>query len=662
MVMEGNRGISLEEHLKLWNHSAIRVLDIRRSRIGPEEKRASFRMPASGFLLIHQGCADIYIDERRHSVRGAYACHAGKGSLLDIVQVREAVQYDLIFYKAAPAPPHRKELAAVLKKNSPFQSSYGFVPGYPLALYAKSEQMLGLWQAPSALDRFHVRALFHQLVYEMLRQVHEQGGTDVYRPDLVARAVRYLKDHYAEPLGLQELATVLEAGPRQLQRQFKKRHRVGPMEYLIGIRMDQAQAMLMGTQATLREIAEATGYSDSYYFSRAFKKHYGISPLQCRRSCRISASGLSPNPIGEAAKLPYSDVDSANHYQYPSGGEWQVIKRTKSMLAVSLILSLALILGACSGGNGGARSNTNEGASPTSTASSTAAPGPAQAEQAGYPVTIKHLKDDIVLEQKPERIAVLDTKFVDQLIALQEQPAGSVTAAGSSEDFPEYLADQLADVKVLGTRDEPNLEAIVAMDPDLIIITGFQEKIYDSVSKIAPTIVLDFDEDWKDTLVTFGKIVGKEQAAADVLKAYQEKVSSLKEKLQDKMNGESIALLRPRDGGIRVHTPDHRTGAILYRDLGLIAPKAVTEVDDTAYQIALEALPGVGADHYFLLTDDMFKEEAEEYQKTETWQSLEPVKHNRIYNVDTTLWIAYYGPIAINMIVDQVGETLLGDH
>lgn len=172
-----------------------------------------------------------------------------------------------------------------------------------------------------------------------------------------------------------------------------------------------------------------------------------------------------------------------------------MVKRTKSMLAVSVMMSLILLLGACSGGTGGARNNGGEEAASPSPTTVTASASPAPAAQASYPVTIKDLKGDYTLEQKPERIAVLDTKFVDQLVTLQELPAGSVTAAGSDSDFPEYLADRLTDVKLLGTRDEPNLEAIVAMDPDLILLTGFQEKVYDSVSKIAPTIMLDFDED-----------------------------------------------------------------------------------------------------------------------------------------------------------------------
>ncbi|MBP1994208.1 AraC family transcriptional regulator [Paenibacillus eucommiae] len=653
--------MKLLEHLPLWNHAAIRVLDIRQAVIQPGESMRA-HLPASAFLFIDRGQAQVLIDGFKHIVNCCYVCHAGKGASLDIVQVDEELDYYLIFYKAAIVLPCRQELLRLYQENNPFQVQYGFAPAYPLSLYTRIEQMHRQWQVETQLEKFHVRALFHQLIYELLQQFHNYGGGQVTRPDLVKQAIRYMEEHYAEPLSLQELASVLQYGARQLQRQFKARLHISPMEYLIQIRMHHSQAMLLNTNAPLREISEAAGYTDSYYFSRAFKKYCGVSPIQYRRNCRISASGMSQTSIGSERILSYSVSDDENHYQYTSGGDMQVMRRTRAMLVVSFMLSLMLFMGACSSSTGTGNITSGKGSTVSPSPIASAGASSTQAPQTQFPVTIKHLKGDLTLEQKPEKIAVLDTKFVDQLVTLEEQPAGSVTAAGSNSDFPEYLMDKLTDVKVLGTRDEPNLEAVAAMNPDVIICTGFQEKIYDSLSKIAPTIMLDFDEDWRETLITFGKIVGKDQVAEQVLEAYKDKTAKLKADLAAKLNGETVALIRPRNDSIRVHTPGHRTGAILYNDLGLKVPEAVGKETDTAYHIPLEALADVGADHYFLLKDDMFKELVEEFQNTTTWKTLEPVKQNHVYTVDSTLWIAYYGPIAINMIVDQVGEALLGTH
>ncbi|WP_342561594.1 iron-siderophore ABC transporter substrate-binding protein [Paenibacillus sp. FSL R7-0345] len=340
-------------------------------------------------------------------------------------------------------------------------------------------------------------------------------------------------------------------------------------------------------------------------------------------------------------------------------------KRQSSSLLMVWMLALVLVLTAC-GSNGG---NVNTGNAAQATAAS-AEPSPASETQASatpeaqaaaaYPVTIKHIKGEYTLTEKPKVIAALDVKFIDQLIALGEQPAGSVVAGAKGATFPEYLGE-LGDVQVLGTRDEPNLEAIVALKPDLILMTDFQEEAYESVSKIAPTIVLDFYEDWRATLATMGEITGKQAEAKTVQQAYEDKLTGLREQLKAKLGNETVALIRPRPEGIRVHGPEHRTGSILYDDLGLNAPEFVTAItEDTSVEISMETVADIGADRYFLLSDDLFAKDAEELANSPVWKSMDAVKNNRAYDVNATLWIAYYGPIAINIIVDQAAEALLG--
>ena len=644
--------MSVHHQMPLWNHASIRVLDIRRSAVPPGDS-VRLRLPASTFLYAASGRGQIHIDGAAHASDGCYICHAGKGASLDIVRVAEAIDYFLIFYKAVMPHSSRRELLELYRDRNPFRAGYGFAPADPLPLYTRIEQMHRQWLQNDPLEKFHVRALLHQFVYEVMKQRQLAGSAETLRIDPVGRAIRHIEEHYAEPLSLHALAELVNCGPRQLQRRFKERCGIGPIEYLIRVRMNHAQAMLLHTAGAVKDIAEAVGYDDLYYFSRAFKKHFGASPMHFRRDRRISSSSVSPSSIGLGRVLPYSVVDDENHYQLTDGGASLMHTRTRSMLAVHILLIVMLLMGACSAGSGG---------SPAASPGTSAAPGAAQIAQQAFPVTIKHVKGEYTLEQKPERIAVLDVQYVDQLVALNEQPAGSVKAAGAAADFPEYLAGKLKDVKVLGTYEQPNLEAILEINPDFIICTEVHESIYESLSKIAPTVMLKRNDDWRDTLLTFGQITGKEKEAEQAVQAYKEKTARLAADLAAKLDGQTVALIRPRDDMIRVHTPGHRTGAILYKDLGLKAPQQVAEANDTAYHVSLEALADVGADHYFLLTDDMFKGLVEEFQSTTTWKSLEPVKNNRVYTVDTTMWIGYYGPMAINLVVDQIADTLLGTH
>lgn len=119
-----------------------------------------------------------------------------------------------------------------------------------------------------------------------------------------------------------------------------------------------------------------------------------------------------------------------------------------------------------------------------------------------------------------------------------------------------------------------------------------------------------------------------------------------------------MALIRPRESVVRVHTASHRTGAVLYRDLGLPAPLFVADTSDTAYHISVDRLPAVHANHYFLLSNEMMQEGISVTEQS-VWGMLDADRRQHIYPVDAATWIGCYGPTGINCIVDQVARALL---
>lgn len=64
---------------------------------------------------------------------------------------------------------------------------------------------------------------------------------------------------------------------------FKKAMGVSMTQYLAAIRLERARELLAEEGVEVFRAAELVGYSDEYYFSRCFKKYYGISPSQARR-------------------------------------------------------------------------------------------------------------------------------------------------------------------------------------------------------------------------------------------------------------------------------------------------------------------------------------------------------------------------------------------
>ncbi|RQW18743.1 iron-siderophore ABC transporter substrate-binding protein [Bacillus sp. C1-1] len=271
---------------------------------------------------------------------------------------------------------------------------------------------------------------------------------------------------------------------------------------------------------------------------------------------------------------------------------------------------------------------------------------------------IEHIKGEFVVEDKPERVVVLDVQFLDQMMALDEIPVGTVYAE-TDNGLPEYLGEAPSDATLLGTYLEPNLEAIISTDPDLIIATDTHEDIYDQLERIAPTIMFDRMEDWQTVLLSFGTILDQTEKAETVIADYTTKVDELKADLEESVGDEVVGLIRPRDDMIRLHTTSHRTAQILYDDLGLTPPEMATLSSDSSTMISLEVMPDLEADHLFLLQDDTNLDLTASFQASSVWQGLDAVKNDHVYEKNTGLWIGYYGPIAINLVVDQIAEELL---
>jgi ABC-type Fe3+-hydroxamate transport system substrate-binding protein len=95
----------------------------------------------------------------------------------------------------------------------------------------------------------------------------------------------------------------------------------------------------------------------------------------------------------------------------------------------------------------------------------------------------------------PKRVVVLEYMLAESLLALDIVPVG-MSDANMYPDWNGYRADLLADVVNVGTRQQPSLEAIAMLKPDLIL--GFSNRhapLFGALDRIAPTVLYDFDLD-----------------------------------------------------------------------------------------------------------------------------------------------------------------------
>ncbi|MCR5106595.1 MAG: AraC family transcriptional regulator [Lachnospiraceae bacterium] len=98
----------------------------------------------------------------------------------------------------------------------------------------------------------------------------------------VKNVISFIRLKYSEPVNVKNIAFVLGLNRSYLTRLFKQATGYSIQEYLITYRMKIAFKMLSDGNLSINEIASSVGYGDTFTFSKAFKRHFGKSPSECR--------------------------------------------------------------------------------------------------------------------------------------------------------------------------------------------------------------------------------------------------------------------------------------------------------------------------------------------------------------------------------------------
>jgi len=277
-------------------------------------------------------------------------------------------------------------------------------------------------------------------------------------------------------------------------------------------------------------------------------------------------------------------------------------------------------------------------------------------------VTLKQVSGETRVIGNPKRIVVTDYRLADSLLALGTKPYGMTSYMGSTE-LPYLNSNALRGVKNLG--DEPNLEAILQAKPDLIISRDSQSKIYNDLSKIAPTITSVKTDDWRSDFQSLAKMLHKETAADKWLDHYDNKVKKAKGKLIEKIGNDKTALyMRTMPKEYRIYGSDQFLGSTLSQ-LGLKPVPQVKSIEKFE-DISMEQLIKLNPDYIFLEVGGPVKngdKEAEkqykELSQTPIWKSLKAVKNNHVYTVPH--WVISDYPLIKSKSVNLVLKKLKVD-
>lgn len=264
--------------------------------------------------------------------------------------------------------------------------------------------------------------------------------------------------------------------------------------------------------------------------------------------------------------------------------------------------------------------------------------------------------NQVTIDKKPERVAVLHSLYLEYFFALETPPiasAGSsignaMKAVESWETLKDYR--ETGEIIDLGSARELNLEAILNSNPDVIVTFkghGGVDKIYDQLNQIAPVVLIDYAATWQEQTLAIAEIIDKVDLANKIIKETEDAIAKTKEAIANVE--ENVALMRFRGKSFMTYgTKDY------YETFNLKRPN--TYPDD--YQMmSLEAIAEMNPDYivfqeYFELTDAFIKSQ----EQFDLWNNLDAVKNNRIIYFDNSL--NTMGPISMKLTAEKYLELL----
>lgn len=147
-------------------------------------------------------------------------------------------------------------------------------------------QLLAAFHAPSR-SMLSVKAEAYRLLEHTLSFC--SGKTENSYP--IRKGVAYLEQHWNMNTSMTELAALCGMSESYFRRLFQQFAGMSPVQYRNSMRMSAAKSMLLEGRMDVAEIAQAVGFEDCFYFSRAFKKSVGIPPSAYGRKHRVVSSG-----------------------------------------------------------------------------------------------------------------------------------------------------------------------------------------------------------------------------------------------------------------------------------------------------------------------------------------------------------------------------------
>lgn len=286
--------------------------------------------------------------------------------------------------------------------------------------------------------------------------------------------------------------------------------------------------------------------------------------------------------------------------------------------------------------------------------------------------TVDDYFGSVEIPAEPQRVVAADPISLSLMLSLGVEP---VAASFNPLSLPAHLQEGGADITNIageGGGFEPDVEAILAQDPDLVVVVAgydgegddaWNRATYDKIAASGvPVYGFAYNdgvsfEDVEAGVTSVADALGKQDEGERMMSDLTDRMSTLQARVAAAgLSDLPVSAVRLSDGGnysIRVGTGE----SIAFRGLGMTQPEGQRDPSLFRIELTEENLNLLAsADTLFVYTDDGSEAEKEAISSTPLWPTLPAVQSDRVHWVSASVWNAS-DPVGLNMILDDI-ETL----
>lgn len=272
--------------------------------------------------------------------------------------------------------------------------------------------------------------------------------------------------------------------------------------------------------------------------------------------------------------------------------------------------------------------------------------------------TIVHDFGTTELKKAPKRIVILDNLYGEILDPLDITPVGATTGQSDSQEFSTLFKKQYKDAKVVsvGWQGNPDLDKIAELKPDLILMTGEQEDLYEELSEIAPTVgyQINTDENWDyhETSLKVAEIFDKRDEMKKDLNRVDAREAVFAENVKAKFGNQKLMYLRVTDNDIRYYAYGHF--GYLY-DTYHFNRAETFNPDDMFQVIDPDKLKDINPDLLIVQADSQELLD-NKLKNNPVWSSLKAVQNNKVIYADYSTYMLGFGIVSQEAIMKQISD------